>query len=287
MCKDWSGAPIQNMNVTAVGVQSSLGSLDWIFPFFFIDLGSTPVLNTTMLGSTDYGGSIVFLMVPVEKYRLNYVCESLGINESRYYYPKEDRYEEIFWTTPTVYSSDHVSYLLYNEINGSFVDLGMSYTDSRGTTNNLIFWVQNSSKTTIYTTTIVSGLGTTNLTYPVSGTIDGIYYWGFSANSTIDEDRINESNYFRIEGAPKPYKIDLNLGTDAGAAEIYNWIALAILIGIAFVSSRITIRVGLVVVAVMAMFFKFIGWLQTSWLLLAIVVVFGIFWYMRYSEEEG
>jgi PKD repeat protein len=287
MCKDWSGAPIQNMNVTSIGVQSSLGSLDWVASFFGINLNETPILNTSQSATTDYGGSVVFLMVPTEKYRLDYVCETLGINESRYYYPKEEWYNEIFWTTPVVYSSYVISYTLYNATNGSYMDLGVHYIDiSNHTTDNLTFWVKNSTGGLIYTQTNASGhIGDINYSYPIPLTQNGIYYWGFSANTTMYDMPINLSNYFRIEGMPEPVRIDLQIGTDAPALEIYNWIAVIVIMIIAFIFGRITIKFGIVIVPIMAMFFKFIGWLQTPWLLISIAVTLGIFWYMRYAEE--
>ena len=287
MCKDWSGAPIQNMNVTSIGVQSSLGSIDWVASFFGINLNDTPILNTSQSATTDYGGSVVFLMVPTEKYRLDYVCSTLGINESRYYYPKEEWYNEIFWTTPVVYSSYVISYTLYNATNGSYMDLGVHYIDiSNHTTDNLTFWVKNSTGGLIYTQTNASGhIGDINYSYPIPLTQNGIYYWGFSANTTMYEMPINLSNYFRIEGMPEPVRIDLQIGTDAPALEIYNWIAVIVIMLIAFIFGRITIKFGIVIVPIMAMFFKFIGWLQTPWLLISIAVTLGIFWYMRYAEE--
>ena len=285
MCKDWSGAPIQNMNVSVIGVQSSLGSLDWIPTFFGINLNNTPILNTTMNATTDSGGSVVFLMIPVEKYRLDYTYAPLGISESRYYYPKEDRYEEVFWTTeaPTTYAL--ISFSLFNATNGSYADLTVIYNDTSTSTDNFTFWVENRSGT-IYTYHAPASLGMINVSYPIPITNDGIYYWGFSANSTRFEDRINASYYFRIEGAGSGLMLDLGIGTDAGALAIYNWFSIAIIMIIAFLFSKVTIKFAVVIVPIMALFLRFIGWMSTTWLLLGIAISLGIFWYFRFSESD-
>jgi hypothetical protein len=287
MCKDWRGQPIKGMNVTAIGVESSLGSLDWIPYFFGVNLGNTPILNTTMRGTTGYDGSIAFVMLPTEKYSIHYVYAPFSIDETRYYYPAETQYEEIFWTTEQTYSFDHISYELYNATNGSYMNLGVRYTDNATVTNNFTFWVQNSSEYVIYTKYATPPLGSVNMSYPIPLSANTIYYWGFSANSTRDENRINASNWFRIENVPGGYRIDLQIGYDDAAAEVYNWIAIIIICIFAFMFSRVTIKAGLVIVPILALFFKFIGWLATSWTILSFAITLGVFWYMRYAEEES
>ena len=163
MCRDWKGVPIVDMNVTAVGVQSTLGAVDWFFSLFGIDLDTAPILNTTMWGNTGTDGSIVFLMVPTEKYNLTYVCTTRSIHETRYYYIKQEEYEEIFWTSEPVYSSEAISYQLVNLTNGSYMDLGANWTDPALSTTYFHFFVEDVNGNTIYSITPAPPLGTANV----------------------------------------------------------------------------------------------------------------------------
>ena len=157
ICQDWDGRPITGMNVSAIGVQTSLGSLDWIPTLFGINLNATPITSTTMQGTTGNDGSITYVMIPTEKYAIHYTKPELGIDEVRYYYPQEAEYVETFWTTVPSYSLKNINFQFYNtqNITNHSMTVGVLYNDTYGSTDNLTFFVKDTNKTLVYETQTV------------------------------------------------------------------------------------------------------------------------------------
>ncbi len=294
MCRDYAGVPIEGMSITAVGVQTTLGSIDWVATLFGINLDSTPITSTLMTGTTGNDGSLVYVMLETEKYQLNFVKESKGINETRYYYPKQEEYDEIFWTEEPPISSTVIEYVLYNiSANSTAMKLGVDYTDMLNTTDKLTFFVQDNKSNTIYSQDYMAPGYILNVTYTVPIVAGETYYWGFSANSTEYNERINGTHFITFN--PSRWLIDPMGAGKAGADAtliatailVYNWAAFGIVMIFALIFGRFSMKIGIVIVPLIGALLKYIGWLEITWLLVSFALAFGIIFAFRYSEEEA
>jgi hypothetical protein len=295
MCKDWQGNPVVDMNATMTKVETTLGSLDWFSYLFGINLDKTSILNTTMTGTTDSSGSVSFVVIPVAKYSIHYEKPAQSINETRYYYPRELQYDEIFWSEAPTLSSSKITSSFYNTTNGTYMDLGVRYTDTSATdTTSFTFFVRDENHNLIYTNTNVTPGTSKNISYPVlKGTNGEVYYWGFSATSASFTDPINRTNYIHFDEAR--WKLDPMCPSDGGTCGatvatrefVYNGIAVIMINIFAYIFGRRSIKAGLVVVAAMGLFFYYIGWLQTTVLLMGVAFSLAVIWYIRFAEQES
>jgi PKD repeat protein len=155
VCQNYNGEPIVGMNASAIAVTSTV-PLSWVPALFGIDLGTTPVLNSTMNGTTGVDGGVTFIMLSTGQYAVHYQYIPLGINETRYYYPQESEYIETFWTQTPTYASTGITtdfYTYRDETNGTIV-LGALYNDTYSSTDNLTFTIMDRNKTIIYQTQV-------------------------------------------------------------------------------------------------------------------------------------
>jgi hypothetical protein len=295
MCKDWMGNPVTDMNATLNKVETTLGSLDWVSYLFGINLDKTSILNTTMTGTTDSSGSVSFVVIPVAKYSIHYEKPAQSIDETRYYYPRELQYNEIFWSEAPTLSSSKITSSFYNTTNGTYMDLGVRYTDTSATdTTSFTFFVRDENHNLIYTNTNVTAGFSKNISYPVlKGTNGEVYYWGFSAISASFTNPINRTNYIHFDEAR--WKLDPMCPSGGGTCGatvdtrefVYNGIAVIMINIFAYIFGRRSIKAGLVVVAAMGLFFYYIGWLQTTVLLMGVAFSLAVIWYIRFAEQES
>jgi PKD repeat protein len=155
VCQNYNGEAIAGMNTTVYAVGSTI-PLSWVTTLFGINLGTTPLLNTTMNGSTGTDGSIVYVMVPTSQYAIHFEDVEMGINETRYYYPQENEYVETFFTQPVTYGKQGIAtdfYTYRDQTNGT-ITLGALYNDTYSSTDNLTFTVMDKNKTIIYQTKV-------------------------------------------------------------------------------------------------------------------------------------
>jgi len=294
MCRDYRGVPIEGMTVSAVGIQSTLGAVDWVMSLFGINLDVTPITTTLMSGTTGSDGSIVFIMMETEKYRLQYSKASQGINETRYYYPKQEEYDEIFWTEEPPVSSTVITFVLYNtSANSTYMNLGVDYTDMLATTDKITFFVEDNSSKRIYSQLYPSPGYILNVSHGVPMTPGETYYWGFSANSTQYKKPINATHFITFDqsrwlidpmGAGLP---GANAGLVALATLVYNWASVGLIMIFALIFGRFSMKIGVVIVPLIGAVFKYIGWLEITWLVVSIALGLGIIISFRYSEEEA
>jgi hypothetical protein len=293
-CHDYLGAPIVGMNVSVIGVESSLGSLDWVPYLFGLNLNDTPILNTTMTATTGSDGSVVFIMIETEKYELHYTYPAKAIDERRYYYPKEDSYLEVFWTESVVFTIPTIpvcgspSYSYTATPNGSYVDVRSRYTDCSNRTANLTFYVQNAkTKQTLYTVN-TSNPNSVNVSYPVPAVQGATYHYGITGKTTTGA-QVYQDSLLTLNASQWKYN---PLGAENGntfALWFYNLAAVAFLVLFGFIFGRWSIKTAVVVVPVLGLYFStlYMGWLQTSWLLVTTAVVLGVMVYLRFAEEES
>jgi hypothetical protein len=207
----------------------------------------------------------------------------------------DQQYNEIFWVeTPTI-SSSKITSSFYNTTNGTYMDLGVIYTDTSATdTTSFTFFVRDENHNLIYTNTNVTPGTSKNISYPVlKGTNGEVYYWGFSAISASFTNPINRTNYIHFDEAR--WKLDPMCPSGGGTCGatvdtrefVYNGIAVIMINIFAYIFGRRSIKAGLVVVAAMGLFFYYIGWLQTTVLLMGVAFSLAVIWYIRFAEQES
>jgi hypothetical protein len=287
MCLDYMGSPIKDMAVSVYGVQTTLGSIDWVANLFGINLDQTPILSTIMSGTTGNDGSIVFIMLETEKYQMNFVKPSQSINETRYYYPKQEEYNEVFWTEQAPLSSTVITQSLYNGTpNATFISLGFAWNDSMATTTSLTVFIDNESGYNVYSHTY-NNQATVNVTQEVPIVQGGAYLWGMSGISTSYKNPINATKLYIMES--KQWLInpmDAPNG-DALATTVYNYCAVGIIVIFGLIFGRASIKFGVVIVPMVAALMSYIGWLTTPWLIVTFALALGVLLYFRFAEEES
>lgn len=293
-CQDYLGNPIRGMSVTVIGVESSLGSLDWVPYLFGVNLNNTPILNTTMTGITGNDGSIAFIMIETEKYSLHYVCATKSIDETRYYYPKQEEYLEIFWTeslvfpTPTVPICGSPVYSYSATPNGSYMDVRSIYTDCSGNTANMTFYVKNAKTKQTLTSVNVSNPNSVDEVYPVPATQGTSYHYGITGK-TVTGSQVYQDSLLTLNASQWKYNPLGAANGDTFATWMYNLIAVAFIVMFGALFGRMSLKVGVVFICCMGLFFSvlYMGWLQTSGLLVIAATILGFLVYLRFAEEES
>ncbi|HDM36826.1 MAG TPA: DUF2341 domain-containing protein [Candidatus Syntrophoarchaeum butanivorans] len=273
--EDFTGSPIEGVNVTAVAVETTMEE-GWLSSIFGFE-NETEIENTTMNGTTDSEGRISFLMVETLKYRLTFTKPTAGINKTLYMYPKEEQYVIIL---PPGETPDITDYITWNlsvvEINSSYSSLNLTYTDSLNKTSSLRFFVLDENQTEIYNQTF-SYQTTINASYIVEKQAGKSYFWGF--NATHDEfGEIQATKVMRFRGR----LIDLGIENES----YYSWIAISLLIFVSLLFSGITAKFGYFTVPGMAMFFWWIGWLSVRLSIVLTALIMGVLLYIGKRERE-
>jgi sugar lactone lactonase YvrE len=248
------------------------------------------VVNITgnMVGTTDSGGSVDFVMIPAVKYAIQYTKPEQSIDEVRYYYPSEDEYHETFWSEMPGLSSGQVLHTFYSRTNGTNTDLGLSYRDiSAHGTSKLTFFVKDEDKTVIYTHDYLN-TSIINVTYLVPTTQGAVFYWGFNATVTDYAEPIALTNYIRFDTSQWRINPMRAPNGDPMATFVYNLVAIAVvnLAAYIFGSKHMNAGLSLITAMVLVIFFFWIGWLQASALMVGVGMALAVIWYLRYAERE-
>jgi hypothetical protein len=238
-------------------------------------------------------------MVETEKYELHYVSAALGIDEKRYYYPKEEEYLEVFWTespvfaTPTpapcgapVYSANAIP----NTTGGiDYMDLRVNYSDCSAQTSNMTFYVtdvsNNKVKRTLFTNATVTP-NSFNLSYVVPATQGSAYKFGVNGRTFFGSQIYQETLITINQSQWRANFLNADDG-DAAATWIYNAVAIALVSLLGYLFGKISMKAGVVVVPLIMAVFSWMGWLQTSALIVSVAVVLGVMFYLRYAEQEA
>jgi len=273
--EDFTGSPIEGVNVTAVAVETTMGE-GWLSSIFGFE-NETEIENTTMNGTTDSGGRISFLMVETLKYRLTFTKPTAGINKTLYIYPKEEQYVIILPPGETPDISDCITWnLSVVEINSSYSSLNLTYTDLLNKTSSLRFFVLDENQTEIYNQTF-SYQTTINASYIVEKQAGKSYFWGFNAMHN-EFGEIQATKVMRFRGR----LIDLGIENES----YYSWIAISLLIFVSLLFSGITAKFGYFTVPGMAMFFWWIGWLSVRLSIVLTALIMGVLLYLGKRERE-
>jgi len=272
---DIYGNPLKNVNITAVGVETS-GSWSWLSSIFGFE-NVTEIRNTTMEGATGDTGSVSFMMVETIKYHLLFQNASQGINETTAIYPKEEQYIFVVPTTPAVEIGDVTSWnLSVNEVNSTHAYLNLSYVDELNETQNVTFYVFNASRVEIYNETFVDQ-SNVNASYLVTTEHNTSYFWGFVAKGHYGTHE--EYKFIRFTAGRL---IDLGLKNES----YYSWISIALLFFVSLLFSVTTAKFGYVTIPLMSAFFWWIGWLQVSSVIILSALALGVLLYIGKKERE-
>lgn len=281
-CKNMWGSPIPNVTVDATAYESTMPDpIAWLLALFGVNTSTIPVTDP-MNGTTGYDGSISFIMVPAYKYDMNFTHEDyetvrLGI------WPTEDDYLITMWPAESASSATTINgTLYYEEVSETQVALKLDWTDTASATEELWFFVRNSTGCEHYTQHFTS-CGNQSCSYTVSKTDDTLWYWGYNATHSYFPDTVfEETNYFRFEEALVPIEIDGEEISDL----YYNWICIALIVLVAGLFSKYNVRWGAIIVPLWAdllkLMFKFN---YVPWIYLAIATVLGFMYFIRKGRE--
>ncbi|RLJ05337.1 MAG: hypothetical protein DRP18_03320, partial [Candidatus Aenigmatarchaeota archaeon] len=285
------GHPISDINVTAVGIETTMGSWSWLYNLFGYR-NETEIQNSTMSGVTDSNGAITFFMVPTIQYKITFIKDN-EINKTIYIYPKDERYTIVLGLGEISTSYENISInFSTSEVNSTHRFFNVSYQDLTIHTNHLGFYIyvkslnSTGNVTELYNETL-TGVNTYNFSYLASGWKGKVFY--VKCNATYND------SYFEPVEQTKGYMYYLkqrliDLGFDEAHEWYYNAIAVALLVLIAAMFSGITVKYGAVITPGAALGLWWIGWLSVphAAIILPTAFVIGVLYYMSESaKEEG
>ena len=303
--QDIYGNPFSDVYVTAVGIQTTMGSWDWLKTFLgFSDDAAGEIQNTTMNGTTDSTGSITFLMVETIKYTMTFTKGS-DVNETLTIYPKEERYIVIVGRTGFF---DVEPRLLGEKIKWNFTSeiidsddawLNFSYNDTLNETTSgsyYVFMVNettgiekiNMSNRTYYCGTPLYNMTSVwNYSCLVTGYRGNTYILGFNVtHTTAGEFKEAVSVFFRYN-----HPLIQFAGWDDHPG-YYQFLSIALLIFAGMLFTGVTIKIGAILLPLFAFLLFGIGWfsptndLVTSGILLGIAVAIGAGVYITTTGRE-
>lgn len=269
---DEVGQGIDGATVTATPTETSLGAWGWLADLFGFDT-DVNIGGTELQGTTGSDGSISFTLVPEIRYTISIVHAGDGINSSYSLYPKESEYFFRIGTLPV--STDYPEYnLTAEDVNSSYVRLSVSYLDAADNSEDLYFYVLNSSGSVVYDTSIELTAGGGTAYYDVENTRGTSYRFGF--NVTNDEHG-NVTSWTGIDMKGSGALVDF------GWPDLYyNIISLAVIFLLAGAIGEADVRVGAIIVPIFAGLFWYIGWLPAAiGAIINIVLFIGAFYYIR------
>ena len=274
-CVDMFGNPLANVYVEATPISTTTGAWDWLLNLFGIRNESISYYtNQTLNGTTDSRGAITFVMMENVEYEVNFRNESLGINKTIRIYPKADHYTVILTATTSsvVSSEDYITFNLSYEIVGDDINLSLVYNDTLAQTQNLTFFVYNS--TTLLYQQNFTNVSNVSVSYTVPYKAGEEYMWGYSAFHS----RFGEMGRSRI--------LRIAWFLDLGISRTYcTWIAIAIILFLTAMFSFTTVKFGYVAIPIISLIFAFIGWLPNISIII-IALCLGILAYMSKREKE-
>ena len=274
-CVDMFGNPLANVYVEATPISTTTGAWDWLLNLFGIKNESISYFtNQTLNGTTDSRGAITFVMMENVEYEVRFVNESLGINKTIRIHPKADHYTVILTpvTSSIVSSEDYIAFNLSYEVGDDEITLSLVYNDTLAQTQNLTFFVYNS--TSLLYQQNFTNVSNVSVSYTVPYKAGEEYMWGYSAfHSKFG--KMGRSRILRIAWF-----------LDFGISRTYcTWIAIAIILFLTGMFSFTTVKFGYVAIPMVSLIFAYIGWLPNISIII-IALCLGILAYMSKREKE-
>ncbi|RLG96003.1 hypothetical protein DRO29_05285 [Candidatus Bathyarchaeota archaeon] len=276
VCVDMFGNPLANIYVEATPISTTTGAWNWLLNLFGIRNESISYYtNQTLNGTTDSRGAVTFVMMENVEYEVRFVNESLGISKIIRIHPKADHYTVILTATTSsiVSSEDYITFnLSYEIIDEEEINLSLTYNDTLGQTQNLTFFVYNS--TTLLYSQNFTNTSNISVSYTVPYKAGEEYMWGYSALHS----RFGEMGRSRI--------LRIAWFLDLGISRAYcTWIAIAIILFLTAMFSFTTVKFGYVAIPMVSLIFAYIGWLPNISIII-IALCLGILAYMSKREKE-
>ena len=279
MVVDGYGTTVEDVTVTATCIETTLGSWDQLMEFFGFK-NATMIQNTTMTGTTDSGGEIVFSMVKSIKYQITFVKGS-DINKTLTIYPIDDKYVirvGTFWDSISDWFSESKEDQLLGEkvgwnitteiINDTHAWINLDYNDTLSKTTNQYFFVNDSNNTNLYNIA-TSGQHVWNPGYIVENYSGQSYLVGFE----ITHDDIGEIKKIVVVTFKHVAEKLVDFGWDDS---VYQLVSVALLIFTAALFTGVTVKHAAVMLPLEGWIFWYIGWFEISIILLSIATSIGI-----------
>lgn len=282
---NYVGSNVVGARVNATYIESTMPEATaWLQSIYGVDSSiATQMLssNTTMSGVTGSDGAVVFTMHSSLQYNITATNGSTVV--STLLYPKEADYN-IWLPPPTVenlYEQVNAT-LQVTEPNASYFTMSTDYQDHAAKTSSLLFYVNASNGTPVYSTTVAPGSEITTLNYTLPNVRGNSYYYGIRAtrtdgNVSLDQGVTNKG--------PSGVLVDLRLPS----ATYYPWIALFILFLVTSLSSKNNIRFMALLMPILAAMFWWFGWMNGAYLasVIPFACLLGAVYYMKGSLREN
>lgn len=257
----WFGEPVENVTITATGINTSTGSFDFIPQLMGIPVNEVPIGTDAMIQSTDALGSSTFYMIPTVKYNLTFSKEGYTITPMLLV-PQDDTYI-IYASEPSFYtdgsnklSGINISFSTAN-INSSYAFLNVTYNDTTSSTTGGTISIYKDSTSRVESGTVVASMPVesssfTNGTLIVIPTGGGTYR--VIVNSTVGDDVVLRYFAHTFKGTP--------VNIPGFTSETQLWLALFIIIFTAAFAGAVHSPQMSIVLCVEAWVFWAIGWLD-------------------------
>jgi hypothetical protein len=282
ICQDPYGVPLSGVGVNVKGYNTTYANASWWQNIFGVDLSETNLFET-MSGPTASDGSIVFLMSESVYYVIDLTYGTY--TQQLTVYPKEDSYL-IIMTPPgsvpfsTTNGTININYeLSSNEVSTTQTDLRLNYTDSSSATTSVSFWVDNSSRSRIWSATYSGGTVAALYSLDTTSRHGETIYYGFFAN------HLNAGNITQMKTATIRSRL-VEIGLDDNA---YTWISIILLVLFTALFSGITSREGYILVPIIASVMWYIGWLNIGYVVMSGAIILGLLLYITKTQavSEG
>jgi PKD repeat protein len=282
---NYLGSNVVGATVNATYVQSTLpGGIDFLESAYHIDSETAAAMMSSsivMSGQTGDDGGIVFSMHPSLQYRIT--ANSSQGNISVLVYPKETDYN-LWLPAPngsSVYRDINVT-LTFSEPNVTAISMGAMYQDFTGATSSLLFYVNKSDGTPVYSQTSVPGTTKVTFNKTIANVRGEMYYWGVRGTRTGGNVSLDQGVTAK---GPNGVLVDLRLPNTM----YYPWISIFLLFMITSLASKNNIRFIAIILPLMAAMFWWFGWLTGSYLgsVIPLTGIIGAIYYMKGSLREN
>lgn len=276
-----SGAVIPGLSVSAVGTNTTAGSLDWFKSLFGMEVSTAENVSTTrMSGITGSDGSIAFMMLDATYYQINVTSADLDINTSLNLYPREEEYVFTIWSALPSAATRVTWDFGTSDVDETHTALGISYRDRGNRTQSFTFNVYDENRTLLHSDTL-----TDDYDISVSHTVENdpgkVMYWGFNAtlNGTNGQpEYVKADQYIRFEDST-PFAFGL-------PDVIRYWVGFLFLICIGAMFGYISLKFAGPIIGIFALTLKFMDWLPIGWEMAIIMFVLGCLSYIRFTKDD-
>lgn len=276
-----SGGVLQGLNVTATGINTTVGSIDWFKSLFGLDISTAEsVSQTSMTGLTGSDGSVAFMMMDAVYYKINVTSADLGINMTSHLYPREEEYVFTIFKEPPSAASQITWDFGSSAVDDTHTKLMISYRDRGNRTQSFKFSVYDDDRSPLHSE-IVSNDQDVSVSYTVENAPGKVMYWGFEAkvNGTSGEPEVLKADqYIRFEDES---------AFAFGLPDIVRyWLGFVLLVCVGAMFGSISLKFAGPIIGILTLFLKFIDWLPIGWELAIIVMVLGCLSYVRFAKDE-